>query len=266
MIDNCLYCGSATLLSIIHLANGKNAVTCGKCGLTRTIPVPSAEYSEVAEYFENYLLKEKLFRAFSRKLLDFVLSVVQNGRLLEVGCSVGFFLEEAKRAGFSVNGVELNEKAATLSKGKDFDVRNCMLREAGFPSHEFDVVVMSHVLEHIQDLREFLADIKVLLRPGGKVIVSQPTPDGIVPKMQKKKWYGWVPNEHVWHFTPKTLSLVFAENGFDVVKVERNSMYYSLWPSSPRAVLVALVARTAAVLGLGDQFYLAATVSEKDSL
>lgn len=53
--------------------------------------MPSAEYSEVAEYFENYLLKEKLFRAFSRKLLDFVLSVVQNGRLLEVGCSVGFF-------------------------------------------------------------------------------------------------------------------------------------------------------------------------------
>jgi 2-polyprenyl-3-methyl-5-hydroxy-6-metoxy-1,4-benzoquinol methylase len=179
------------------------------------------------------------------------------GKLLEIGCSVGFFLEEAKKYNFITTGLELNKNAAESCLYRGLNIKNCSLTEAKFEDGLFDVVVMSHVLEHIADIKDFLKEVHRVIKPGGYIVLSQPNYQALVPGILKQDWYGWVPADHFWHFTPKSITYVLRQNGFELESVQINSMYYP-FDKTIKNILIALIARIAGLLRLGDQFYVAA--------
>lgn len=254
---DCRYCGSNKYELILSTDSGWQIVRCDGCGLARTNPQPETNYDEQSDYFEHYLNNEKLFRSFFKPLVQFIGQHICGGKLLEIGCSVGFLLEEAKMAGYLIEGVELNKKAAALCADKGITVNNCNLMQCQFPSDTFDVVVLSHVLEHITDLKEFLNEIYRILSPSGFIVLSQPTFSGLIPRILRQKWYGWAPKDHVWHFTPESISHVLAQSGFEVKGVEKSSMHYP-FGFGIRTITVAIVARLSSIIGSGDQFYIAA--------
>jgi len=71
-----------------------------------------------------------------------------------------------------------------------------------------DVVIMSHVLEHIQDGKKFLEDL-VSRYPHAQIILYQTNYKGIIPKYFPLIWYGWFLDQHYYHFTPKSLGVFF---------------------------------------------------------
>lgn len=259
---NCSYCGLSKTKLVLSSNNNFKIVCCDGCGLARTNPPPEAKYDEQCDYFENYLNNEKLFRSFFKPLIKFISHHISSGKLLEIGCSVGFLLDEAIKCDYLVEGVELNKKAAALCSHKGIKVNNCYLKECLFLDGAFDVVVLSHVLEHITDLNSFLDEIYRILAPTGFIVLSQPTYAGLVPMMLKNGWYGWQPKDHVWHFTPESISSVLKNSGFEVKGVETSSMYYP-FGFGIKTIFVALLARLSGIFGLGDQFYIAAQKSDK---
>jgi SAM-dependent methyltransferase len=101
-----------------------------------------------------------------------------SGRMLEIGCAGGFFLDEAQRAGFEVTGVELNADMAEHAREKLGLAVHCgMFEDAGLEPDSFDVIVVQDVLEHVRGPLEFVASIARLLRPGGCFFVRGPLED-----------------------------------------------------------------------------------------
>ena len=146
---------------------------------------------------------------------DFSELPFQGGRLLDVGCGSGMFLRQAGRLGWRCWGIDFNaatvEKAranapeATLSAGTLGDV-------ATTPA--FDLINMTHVLEHLARPRQALRQCLERLAPGGKLRLGVPNIGSIEAKVFGRYWIGLDVPRHVVHFRPSVLARLLEETGF----------------------------------------------------
>ncbi len=137
------------------------------------------------------------------------------GRLLDVGCATGVFLDAMRRYGWDVQGVEPNEAAATYAREKlDLNVFAGDLCQAEFPAHAFDAVTLWDVLEHVYDPRATLAELARILRPGGLLVLSLPNPESWEVPLLGRYWAGWDVPRHLHLFTRPVLNRYLNESGF----------------------------------------------------
>ncbi len=222
-------CGSIKYDTIIS-NNDFKIIMCTKCNLSRTYP--PCELNELysgKEHIQHYVKNKKLFLSFMKKIFKEVQIFKKGGKLLEIGCSVGYLLEIAKKEDFEVYGIELNSAAVEFANNMlgENVVKNKTLKEANFDDNFFDVVVMNHVLEHIPDIPEFLNEAHRILKIGGILVISVPNFGSLIARIQKEKWHGLVPAQHMWQFTPKTLSNLL-EPKFSVLRITTNNLHMPL--------------------------------------
>jgi SAM-dependent methyltransferase len=137
------------------------------------------------EYFEDggawvcgfwsgsYLGNEEKLRREARTALD--LLPKSGRRLLEVGAAGGFFLDEARAAGYAVTGIELNPRMADYGRETlDLDIIPGSFESIDLQVGSFDVIVAQDVLEHVREPRTFVARVASLLAPGGTFLVRGP--------------------------------------------------------------------------------------------
>jgi SAM-dependent methyltransferase len=126
---------------------------------------------------ENYFLrKDELVAQYERTARELSAELGGAGELLELGSAGGFFLEGARRAGFTVRGVELSPQAYEYSRRElGLDVYHGQLEEAPFPPASFDVAYADNVLEHTTAPERVLERLRELLRPGGHLVVIVPS-------------------------------------------------------------------------------------------
>ena len=108
-----------------------------------------------------------------RKLLSLL---GQPGRVLDVGCSSGYLAEHVEARGASVVGLELDEQAAEYARRfcEAVHVGDVETMELPFEPGSFDAVLCGDVIEHLRDPQAFLARVRPLLRPGGRLVLSTP--------------------------------------------------------------------------------------------
>lgn len=257
----CGNCSSTNLKKIAVLESSICVYECKSCHIALTYPPPVTVYDERFDFCEHYLDNEELFRSFFVPVVDFILSHVRGGKLLDIGSSVGFLLEEAVAHGFDVTGLELNKKSVQYCLTESLNVFNKTLLEAHFADAQFDVITMSHVLEHVENIEPFLTEIYRVLNNSGVLVLSQPDYTGFVPRMLKRKWYGWSPRDHFWHFSKQNIRHLLAQNGFEVKKIKTNSLHYNT-DGNIRSIIVAIAAKLSGFLGIGDQIYVLAVKKE----
>jgi hypothetical protein len=223
----CAACGQTDARPLYEV-NGFQIVRCS-CGLARTVLPngfdPSTIYTE--EYFQgghrdgyaDYEGSGDELRHEFRRILRALCKHVSGGKLIELGCAFGFFLEEASSA-FTTCGVEISDHARAVCTGKRLDV----VREATpefLASHgPFDAAVMLDVLEHMQDPGDMLDRLRESMRPGAQLLVTTGDYGSLLARVMGKRWRLMTPPQHLWFFSPRTVSALLERHGFRVHTVD----------------------------------------------
>lgn len=191
---------------------------CRRCGLVYRNP-READAGVLAAYaaMENTdYLAERECRGMNALIsLKAIRRHVTGGRLLEVGCATGLFLNAA-RLDFDVCGVEPSAWAARIARDR-FGIEVHEGPFETFPASRgpFDAVAQIDVIEHVLDPRATLSRTASLLRPGGILYLVTPNIASLSAWALGSRWWGLRP-AHLTYFSPLTLGRLLDETGFAV--------------------------------------------------
>lgn len=200
-------------------------VQCRSCGLVFTNPMPHLEpfYADTVD--PVYLLSERQRRATARHAVAKIATLEPRGRLLDVGCGTGVFLDTASER-YDVEGVELSGWAADIASQRR-TVHRRPLSELAF-QERFDVVTLWTVIEHLEDPRAELKAVHAALAPGGLVVIYTGDVGAWLARLLGKKWWEYK-GMHLFYFSRRTLTRMLGDVGFDVVRCENHRVYFQLF-------------------------------------
>lgn len=142
----------------------------------------------------------------------------QGGRLLDVGCGNGTFLGVAAACGWHVTGLEPDPMAAAQAAGCGHEVQVAGLDALDDLEAQYDVITMSHVIEHLHDPARALVQCHRLLRPGGRLWLETPNAESIGHQRFGRHWRGLEAPRHLVLFAATGLSRLLRRAGFTSVQ------------------------------------------------
>lgn len=257
----CAGCGAAAA-RVRYAAATHKVVECRRCGLAWTDPPSSvyqSEYSEAPHLAESYARAEPNARGYARRLLGPLARHARpGGRLLDVGCSIGTLVDEARRAGLDAEGIDLDAGAVAYGRGLGRQLEVAALDD--WPGRDYDAITLSHVMEHIPEPKAFARTLAGRLAAGrGVLAVVVPCHRGLHPRLFGDYWYGWVPHQHYFHYSAAALVRLMTDVGLVPVRTWQDSMDYR-WRiraygrrKVPHGLAEYAVAGVGGLIGMGDQ-------------
>jgi 2-polyprenyl-3-methyl-5-hydroxy-6-metoxy-1,4-benzoquinol methylase len=248
----CNLCGADHTAPVVEI-DGFHIVRCRQCGLVYVNP----RYGEDALHeiytesyydhdgianglefygYDNYLRDEENIKITFAKRLKTIERYVAKGRLLDVGCATGFFLDLARGQGWEVVGTEVSDFAARYARERfGLDVRVGTLRGLGLTGEAFDVVTTWDVIEHVLDPMAELQEMRRILRDDGILSIITPNAGSLVARLLGRRWEEFRRvREHVYFFSRNTLTRMLEKVGFEVLRVESADKVFYLGPAVER--------------------------------
>lgn len=184
----------------------------------------SPEYFGDARFYEK-LSKNNWYYEQNKWEYDVaaeIVSKVEPGNLLEIGCGNGHFLEKIASLALSANGVDINRDAVAVCKRKGLKVDAVNVHEI---KDSYDMVVLFQVLEHMEDAKalfEFLATR--LVRPGGHLIIAVPNPEGYLKQLDVNLLD--MPPHHNSCWSHATFEHLFTQFGLQMIEYKKEPIRY----------------------------------------
>ena len=263
---NCGLCKGTKSTKVLTVGSHK-LVRCAECGLiyTSTFVERNSFYTN-EEYFigkNQYVAHEDSLHRIFDSMLDKIIQFKHEGKFLDIGTGIGTMLSAASKRGFVVYGVELSDWAAKFAREKKgLNVFTGSLKDAKLLPESFDVVVLNHVLEHVLEPCALLEEIHRILKKDGILVIGVPNFGTIMAKLQKDKWQSIRPEEHIWHFTPKTLWQTVTHAGFDKIYFE-SCENHPICGWGPKAFLKKIINMIAVLTNRSEAMLLFAVKSPK---
>lgn len=200
---------------------------CAACALVYVNPQPlpddlAAHYrakaaATEAEFYQ-YTVSPAQIAEYDRIVQDLVRLQPARGRLLDLGCAAGYFMQRAGGAGFETHGIDIATWVEEVAARRGVaNVRACRLLDAAFPDGWFDVIHSSQVFEHLTQPLVELAEIRRILKPGGLLYVNVPNYRCLSIVLGRDDFELNTPPEHVVYYTPHTLAALLARAGLTVL-------------------------------------------------
>lgn len=247
----CPACRTATAQRYLYGKNGCDILQCEPCGLGRAETSgfdPAAYYTrdyfsgQHADGYADYAGAEPVLRREFARTVDFIQGFVARGRLLELGCAYGFFLQEAERAGFAAAGIELAADAAAQARARGLNVTTGIADEVTLEKlGGLDVIVLLDVIEHLPDPHGTLALCERHLNPGGIIVLTTGDFGSLVARMTGASWRLMTPPQHLWFFTRESMRRLAHSLGLSL------EVYDHPWKVVPLSLIVFQIRR---MLGL----------------
>ncbi|MCA9132051.1 MAG: class I SAM-dependent methyltransferase [Planctomycetales bacterium] len=154
-----------------------------------------------------------------------------SGRLLEIGCGNGRFLEQAAAQGWNVDGIEPGAEAAAACQARGLRVQCCTLAEADLAAASRQAIVLWMVLEHVPDPRQLLDKVWDTLSPDGVLALSVPNGGGFERRLFGKYWLGYEAPRHLQVFTAHSIERLLREIGFEQIRIVHQANVRYWWGS-----------------------------------
>ncbi len=173
----------------------------------------------------------RMFR-FSRAVKIF-LAAPRSESVLDIGSGRGYTLYFLKKYfGFEKTvGTQINDNAYRWSKEKlGLEIYNDDLLDLSFPN-TFDVITISHVLEHVENTEKYIQRISELLAGNGTFLIEVPNFDSWTSRLTREHWLALDLEHHITFFTPRSLSLLLHKYNLEIMKIRTFSVEYSTFTS-----------------------------------
>jgi SAM-dependent methyltransferase len=222
---DCPACGATTAVSIGD-KEGYLVLACRRCACLYVRPEPTSqqldELYSTYSYNKDYQVPDFL-QEQARRIVHRFRPFRRTGSLLDVGCGAGEFLRAAQQQGWDALGLEVSGAAVALVRSKGLSAH-----EGDFLSAEIaknlDVVIMSELIEHLPNPREFLERAFEILRPGGLLYMTTPNGRSLSRLVMGLDWSVISPPEHLQLFNVSALSRLLRRCGFHHVRVESRGL------------------------------------------
>jgi SAM-dependent methyltransferase len=247
----CDYCGTSDADLIFQKGEDKMGnpvppiLRCKKCRLCYLSPRPTKDALEAlyteqyfhstdsgAKGYNDYIAdRDDIKKTFHRRL-----KAIEKFRgkplqdLLDVGCAAGFCLEAATDLGWTPQGIEISEYAASEAKKRGFEVRvGEFLPEARhWEPESFDVITMWDYIEHVRSPGEEIRRAAELLKKGGVLAIATPNIASLPARFFGPGWMGIKAEEHLYYFDMDTLTRYATDAGLKSVYRKHGGKYVSL--------------------------------------
>jgi len=246
---NCPICAKNTFFSFIRCKDNTgtneefNIDKCSNCNFAFTNPVPLQ--SDIGKYYESqdYIshsntsrgLVNFLYQKIRNYTLDRKVALLQklsDGKnLLDIGSGTGEFLGRSQKAKFNVTGIE----PSTTGRDQTKDNFGITVKDephlSDIESNKFDFITMWHVLEHVYDLNERVAELQRLIKKDGHIIIAVPNLSSFDAAKYKKHWAAYDLPRHLYHFSPKDISSLMEKHDMKVTQtlpMKFDSFYVSM--------------------------------------
>jgi 2-polyprenyl-3-methyl-5-hydroxy-6-metoxy-1,4-benzoquinol methylase len=177
----------------------------------------------------DYLAEEDEHRRNARRRLRFLGRYAPTGSLLDIGCAAGFFLDEARRIGWTASGIDVSEAMAGYARDRlGLPVLTTRFLDVQIGDVQFDALTMWDYIEHVVDPRAELQRAAELLRPSGILALSTGDAGSRVARVSGRRWHLLTPRHHNFFFTRANLARYLEEQGFGVLAMKNVWSTYSV--------------------------------------
>lgn len=218
VILSCLVCGSKKYVP--YLTKFKiNIKLCTRCmsGFSSKMPKNFNDIYDNKEQFNHHqrsyeLTRKYRIKRFGYERLNLILKFKKSGKLVDIGCGNGWFLEVAKKH-FSVKGVEPNNSLLNFTAEKlQIEVYE---KIDSLKKSEYDVITLFDVIEHVNKPMEYLKQISEKLKTGGIILIYTPNRDSLGFSYMKENQNLVIPPYHMTYLSPQSFN--FIPNSLKVI-------------------------------------------------
>ena len=251
-LEACLICGS-TGFHVVYEKNIRNVplrfVKCSQCGLVFQNPrftrdTLSAYFSssffikdgdspdvvsleDLLGYFDYEAWDASYKRTATLRLKRIRRFAPPPGRLLEIGTATGSFLDEARRAGYEVRGVDLSARFAEVARRRhDLQIDVDFIEDIDLPRDHYDVVCNFGGVGCWRDPMRALKNIRSSMKSSGLFVLNHPNRDGVLSILYGDR-YPEFNHASLTVFSNRTMRRCLAETGFRVVAFQNERQFAS---------------------------------------
>ena len=216
------------------MESGLRVLQCRGCKLQFAEVYPEIEEADSDIYGTRYFAdaiedREERYETFTELLKQIESVLGRKGRLLDVGCGDGTFLEVAADSGWEAEGTDISTAAVRHAReNRGLTVHHGVVEDVTLEPGSFDAVIMNHVLEHVRNPVVTLSRLRDLLAKDGVVRIEVPNAASLSVwtqnlqsryHLKKNRWRHYETGHHFWFFTPRTLAHTISAAGLSAFGV-----------------------------------------------
>ncbi len=203
--------------------------------------------NEIGRYYksENYISHSDTQKGFINKLYHTIRKYTleskrklvqtetkkQQGKILDIGCGTGAFLNTMKLKGWESTGLEPDDVARTKAK-ELYSLEPLPSHEIfNLPGNTYDAITLWHVLEHVHQLQEYIAQLKNMVTPTGCIFIAVPNYTSYDAQHYGAQWAAYDVPRHLYHFSPTSMKKLVEQHGLTIKKIKPmwfDSFYVSM--------------------------------------
>jgi len=246
---NCIICKGNKFKKVYNLEKISNkpykVIKCSNCNMISIYPIPSKNF--ITKYYNDPLYHNSTYfrkmttnfkgsseaELFSKGLNLIEKFYPKNGKILDVGCSSGVFLNMAKNHGWETTGIDISKDFVNYArKNFELDIRLGYLEDFSFKENSFDVVTLWDLIEHLREPVKLLNEVYRILRSEGILLIVTPDQDSLIKKatdlsykLSFRKWKTPVSVvydlHHLYYFSKRNIIKLLRKIGFKTIYLNK---------------------------------------------
>ncbi len=190
------------------------SVMCMNCSHVFCNPLPRNMYRNYKDVEDKeYLNYLESIRESAKKILPIIKRQITSGKILDIGCATGEFLNVARSYGYKVEGLEISNWSSKIAKKNKIKVHRMLLKTLSKKiKNRYDIVTLFGVIEHFENPSIEMKYISKLLKPGGLIIIWTGDVNAFSSKLLGHNWWYWQ-GQHIQYFSHKSLTLLAKKFG-----------------------------------------------------